>query len=658
MKAVLILENIGQYRGRKLYDINSGLINLFQGKNSLGKTTIIKSIGTALSSPIQSEKLIIEANKFGILPRDKKKGAQLVNYDVDQANISLKYDEQNINVNIQKDGTIKTNFKGNEVFLYSGMLMKNSKILENLASGDYNFQWIVSEMSNASKYEEIKSIIDSYINLTNVAKFALEDFNKKIGIYLSEIDDLEKKKKALNEELEKVQEDMNSLELPNRKELDELKNQESKKNNEIKGVKNQLEANKDKIKRFDYEIKEIDNEISSLDDEIEDEENKVKEEKQKLEIIESYNKREINQQINNYVDNVKPPLNQDLGKVKGIQEIFNNLKRAKYESKECPICESNIVLDQGIIGIRIKDLRLKEEDLEKEIEVIDIEVATLRNKIKEIENIPILKRKIDYLDGTIRQKEGDKSGLIRKKDEITHTGKGQLLGDKEDFENKLKKLRDKLAAIIKQKDEYAEKNKEAEPFLKKEKQLNAEINKTEGNIERIEKEIEKYSEFELFNQTIPFKKVDKIIKQLSAVLEKILNFLIDRINEQRLGAGKKFNSTIKKVIEELDLPNFENIFLDLDNYNLKIVGKGGKLLPEGSLGGGEKATIGGILQLSCKLTYLKEIPFFIGDDLILDFDPENTKKFMNYLKKLAEEEDLFIIMTRPTNDKEIVQVEM
>ncbi|MFW9973206.1 MAG: hypothetical protein ACFFDF_23685, partial [Candidatus Odinarchaeota archaeon] len=195
MKAVLILENIGQYKGKKLYDINSGLINLFQGKNSLGKTTIIKSIGTALSSPIQSDKLIIEANKFGILPRDKKKGSQLVNYDADQAKISLKYNEKNIEVFIQKEGTIKTNFRGNEAFLYSGMLMKNSKILENLASGNYNFQWIVSEMSSASKYEEIKSIIDSYINITNVAKFTLEDIKKKIGKYLSEIDELKEKNK-------------------------------------------------------------------------------------------------------------------------------------------------------------------------------------------------------------------------------------------------------------------------------------------------------------------------------------------------------------------------------------------------------------------------------------------------------------------------------
>ncbi|MFW9973207.1 MAG: hypothetical protein ACFFDF_23690, partial [Candidatus Odinarchaeota archaeon] len=462
----------------------------------------------------------------------------------------------------------------------------------------------------------------------------------------------------VNFDLEKVQLDMNNLELTNREKLNELKDQKSKKNIEIKDKKEQLDATEDKIKNFDEEIKKIDDEISSINDEIEDENNKVKDKRQKLETIESYNKDEINEQINNYVDNKKPPLIVDLGKIKGVKEVFNELKRAKFESKECPICESNFELDSYKIEERIKKLRLEEADKEKEIEGIDIIVATLRNKLKKIDNIPKLKRKIDNVHDIIRQKEGYKRDLIKKKDEMTHKGKGELLGDKQDYEKELKKLQDDLAMIIEGLDDYAKKNKEAEPFLEKEKQLNAEINKIEGNIESQEREIDKYSEFELFNQTIPFSKGEKIIKQLLTEFEKILDFIIDKINEQRCSAGKKFNSTIKKVLEELDLPNFENIFLDLDSYNLKIVGEGGKLLPEGSLGGGEKATIGGILQLSCKLTYLKEIPFFIGDDLILDFDPENAKKFMNYLRKLAEEEDLFIIMTRPTNDKEIIQVEI
>ena len=72
MKAKLILENIGSHRGIREYDINSGMITIFEGSNSSGKSTIIKSIATALSSPINSKNLFNEANKFGILPREGK----------------------------------------------------------------------------------------------------------------------------------------------------------------------------------------------------------------------------------------------------------------------------------------------------------------------------------------------------------------------------------------------------------------------------------------------------------------------------------------------------------------------------------------------------------------------------------------------------------
>ena len=139
---------------------------------------------------------------------------------------------------------------------------------------------------------------------------------------------------------------------------------------------------------------------------------------------------------------------------------------------------------------------------------------------------------------------------------------------------------------------------------------------------------------------------------------KINAYLIGKINDQKLGAGKKFNSTIKNVIKELQLENFEDIQINLDNYNLDIIKKGGKIQAPGSLGGAEKGIIGGILQISCKQTYLNEIPIFVGDDILLDFDPENAEKFINYLKKIAQTEDMFIIMTKPTNDPKITQIEI
>ncbi|KKM17562.1 hypothetical protein LCGC14_1674490, partial [marine sediment metagenome] len=120
MKAEIILENIGQYQGIKRFEVNSGSITLFQGKNSLGKTTIIRAIAAAISSPITSNNLITEANKFGILPRENQ-DAPLVNYEEDYAKITINFAEKSFEATIQKNGKIDVKDKkmGNENFLYA-----------------------------------------------------------------------------------------------------------------------------------------------------------------------------------------------------------------------------------------------------------------------------------------------------------------------------------------------------------------------------------------------------------------------------------------------------------------------------------------------------------------------------------------------------------
>ena len=157
---------------------------------------------------------------------------------------------------------------------------------------------------------------------------------------------------------------------------------------------------------------------------------------------------------------------------------------------------------------------------------------------------------------------------------------------------------------------------------------------------------------------IPIEKADQIVNNLSIQFEEIELYLYEKMIEQRNGAAKKFNSTINNVIEELKLEDFEDIHIDLEDYRLIVVRKGGKIQPLGALGGAERGIIGGILQISCKQTYLKDIPFFIGDDIILEFDPDMSETFMNYLKKLAVEDDLFIIITKISNNRQIRQLEI
>ena len=655
MKGEIILENIGQYKGIKKYDLESGFITLFQGKNSLGKTTIIKSIAAALSPPINSENLIHEANKFGILPRKGQK-APLVNFDEENAKIILKYDNKIIKTTIHKDGRINSNFKGNEIFLYSSMLVKNSKIQEHLASGDYNFSWIVSEMSNAGKYEELKENIDSYKRLNELTKASLEDINEKIGKYITEINKFTEKKEDIEPKFKEVQDEIANMDLSQFPEYQKLLKEEKEKQEKLKTAKSQFESVEKKAKKIENEITGYDSEIKSLTNQLNKNEKDIKEITKRIEALSEMPKDDLKNIIIKKQEEL-PALSEELGKIRSYKEIFHNIKQAKIESDECIICGSNIKLTQAQVEKKIKNLKIKNDEILTKKHKIDVEIETAKNKISEAEKIPTEEKKLKNFKDALKAAATTINDLKSKKQKEQANIK-RVQGSITSVTKQIMELNAEIEKIKKDIMDYAKNVKELNALEEKKRKLETEIKDVEVCIEKNKELVKENSEIELFGIKIPIEKADGIIDKISTELKEINSFLNENINEQRKGAAKKFNSSIKTVIQDLNLANFEDISIDLNDFTLKVINKGGKIQPHGSLGGAEKGIIGGILQISCKQTYLPNIPFFIGDDIILDFDPENAEKFMNYLKKIAQDEDIFIVMTKPTADTLITKIQI
>ena len=167
---------------------------------------------------------------------------------------------------------------------------------------------------------------------------------------------------------------------------------------------------------------------------------------------------------------------------------------------------------------------------------------------------------------------------------------------------------------------------------------------------KLKDNINKAQIVEILETGINLDVVDKIIEEFIEILSKVKNHLDLRIREQREGAAKKFNASIKNLIKELKFDTFKEIYLDMKNYRLTIIEKNDDSQELSSVSGGEKAIISSLLQISAKETYLSDIPFLIGDEIILDLDPERSEIFLNYLKKIAKEKDWFIILTKMTSD--------
>lgn len=60
----------------------------------------------------------------------------------------------------------------------------------------------------------------------------------------------------------------------------------------------------------------------------------------------------------------------------------------------------------------------------------------------------------------------------------------------------------------------------------------------------------------------------------------------------------------------------------------------------------EKLSISLILQAALKETYIPDVPFFVLDDIIEDFDGDRREEILEYLTEKAKENDWFIVITK------------
>lgn len=657
MKAEIILENIGQYRGIKRYEINSGLITQFNGKNSLGKTTIIKTIATALSYPTKSKNLIEESYKFGILPREGQ-AAPLVNYDEDYAKITLKFGEKSVETTIYKDGRIesKSNFKTNEIFLYACMLVKNSKIQEYLASGNHDFGWIVEEMSSAGKYQELKENIDSYIRLNDASLDNLEDLNKKIGVYLEKIREQSEKLPQLEEELENILKEKKNIDMSKVPKYNELETEKKAKLDDIEIAKEKSNITETTINNVKEETEESKSKLKSLESEIERREQQIKQIDESIEKLKKNNTKKLQEEIIKNQEEI-PPLSEQLGHFKVYKELNNTLYQSRLESVDCPLCNTKVKISQETAKKRVKEYQVKIDEVLTNKSIFEAEIDRLKNLLEETKKVPQLKKKRDQIQSTIQTKQNQigtlKKNIPGKKTQLNHAQIAYI-----ELRNNIKLLITEVHNIQIKIDKIVEEFEDLKRLNEEEKKITDRLNNIKASIQTNRNHIKESSEINVSGIKVPTEKAKVIMTKLTEELKTTNRYLMKKINEQKLGAAKKFNNSIKTVIEELNLKNFEKIQINNNTYRLELLKTGGKPQAPGSLGGAERGIIGGILQISCKQTYLKEIPFFVGDDIILEFDPENAMNFMNYLKKIAKEEDIFIVMTKPTNDTKMIQLEI
>jgi len=347
----------------------------------------------------------------------------------------------------------------------------------------------------------------------------------------------------------------------------------------------------------------------------------------------------------------------DIGRLKHDKDRFKGIlkeldKTGKTEVL-CWICEGKKIERSKIeedLKKTINVLNPKEKeisDLEIQINNNKREIVNKQNEKKKKKEVSLIKEKIETIRNKLIKLAEENQGLIAQKgnenkDIEKYT---RIIESRAKNIEDLEKKRNELEVQIVDDTEI---NKTRE-FIKN---LTTKKGSVENEISNLGANIEQCKTIEILKFQIDISEVKEIIKDLDEIFNDINNHLEMNIKEQREGAAIKFNDNIQKIITELKLPKFEKVYLDIkENNNLKIIRKGNPN-PQAinSLSGGERVVVSSLLQISAKETYNPEIPFILGDDIILKMDDERREIFHNYLKNIAKKNNWFIILTRVTNE--------
>ncbi|MCW4020606.1 MAG: hypothetical protein NWF14_05195, partial [Candidatus Bathyarchaeota archaeon] len=164
-----------------------------------------------------------------------------------------------------------------------------------------------------------------------------------------------------------------------------------------------------------------------------------------------------------------------------------------------------------------------------------------------------------------------------------------------------------------------------------------------------EEEIQQAERFPLDDLKYPEQLVIEVRAEMMKKIEwlnGVIAYFQEKYMRRMTTARIRFNLNITKAFEQLDLKEFDNIFLNQD-FTLNVVRENSILQPVETLSASEKLTVSLILMLAAKETFLPDFPFFIIDELTLSYDPQRFKQIVSYIGERVQ----YLIVTSLTSSE-------
>lgn len=645
MIAELTIENIGGLRGKNKYQLESGKLNIIKASNAGGKTSLVRGIASVLSIPNNGQYDIFflrEAQKLGIKTDERNPRESLVNIHARIAKAELKYGETFESYELEKNGNyLRLPSKGDQRFLFAGLLSGSSKVLRQLDGMDEenepdDFLWAVTRLSNAKNYDDISEHLKT-------SREDIAERKTRTEKELERISSLESDKKNLEHELEVIEDKLTELEPKFRKvspdliarrkntgrEIEKQTKEIGKKKGELS--KSEQEANNmaGNVEKTKAEIKKIEDDLKNID----------------LEYSKGLVEKKI-EEINREISNLKKARTEIEGKLSLFQIAQVELRERKDEVK-CPLCGDGTISFNEITE-NLEELRKKKNGFNANILDLNQEKSKLERSFVE------LKEKKTNIETSLESRKTTLNNLMnaqKSKERDTN----QLHFDIERIEKKIEDLNQKLEKLKQGINPEDEKINNQYSELEKER---AQISIRIGEI--LEKL--KQTSIEVQGISVDLKTAIEISEKSMKTMDHCIEYCRTKAEEQRRKASERFNTHIKKLMENLRFEEFRTVKLN-NEYKLYVE----RLNPETgdyvfqqvrSLSTSEKLSVALILQLALKETYIPDTRFFILDEIIEDFDEERGKEILDYLEKKAGETDWFVIVTKLTEEEKPLYIDI
>jgi len=624
-RAVLELRNIGGLKGNTRFEFERGRVNEVESANAMGKTSLIRGLAAVLSAPLSHDELIAEAANQGVL-RDSLKNI----YEKDAASY-LRYDGEVQELELRADGSFAKLPQGDERFLLGGLLTPEAKIIRQLLGGDTDFSWVTQRLSFARRYAEAKMIADSEL-LT--AERNLEQLSGRQEALLEQ-DKIIEAKKAERKELNRQRDELAQR-------LDEKKREHVER---IKRLDGEIETQEQRLGEYQAVARRAQREVTRIEERLASNAEKGE---QLANQIGKIDVERIRQEVIANVKRIDDDIaarRSEAAVLAGKRSAFADAKSVLAQRGEtsglCPVCETSTV-SVGFLDDKLSQLGAELRQIESAIRDLSGE------RTRWLQREASASRQIDGLRQELKRLQDDNKELNTRKLQEQRNVQSATKA-LEQASTRQQELEGERTALQQQTGEWAA---EIHDALQK---IEARLKGVGDEIATHARRIQEASIVEVYGERVTFEEGRLRLGRWMNKLNGVSEYLDERRHDHEVRAIAEFNAGVKKVMADLGFTEFDQIAIDKQDNRLKVFRPGFVPQPLESLSTSERYSIAIALQIALKNTYLPEVPFFIVDEVVVSYDEERKEKILDYLGKMADDNNLYVVVTRlsPTAGAEL-----